>query len=399
MKMKRSDVRTFVVALVAVAVGTNGPAIAHGVQHAIFSHDSDKVDGIHAVESTAADKDEKLVATNAAGNLPKSIIPKANADTLDGQDSSAFAPSLHAHSGGDITSGMVDKSFIDPDIARDSEISAASYTAGSGLDLNGNVFSIDPNETQARITTACSAGQFLQSIGVTGTAVCANDQNSGGDVTSVTAGTGLTGGGLTGAVTLNANLTSPGGENGSASTVARGDHHHDGRYINASPGATESASININGTLGTTGLLETGTGTGTSQPPELKGVVIRRINSRNPAAGQLVAKAMGEDGEVHFQRDGTSGGFILNGGPEGNGNLYRAACMGMNGAGTPVNKYIGESQGITQVFTNAQSLVYFSCSFGDPLSIRHETYITLHRGADLGSDWEWVGYVISTLNQ
>ena len=52
------------------------------------------------------------------------------------------------------------------------------------------------------------------------------DNDSGGDITPVTAGTGLTGGGATGAVSLAANFTTSGGFNGTAATVARGDHLH-----------------------------------------------------------------------------------------------------------------------------------------------------------------------------
>jgi trimeric autotransporter adhesin len=48
------------------------------------------------------------------------------------------------------------------------------------------------------------------------------DNDSGGDITGVTAGTGLTGGGATGSVTLNANLAG----SGSAATIARSDHDH-----------------------------------------------------------------------------------------------------------------------------------------------------------------------------
>jgi hypothetical protein len=48
------------------------------------------------------------------------------------------------------------------------------------------------------------------------------DNDSGGDITSVAAGFGLTGGGTTGNVTLNANVAG----NGSAATLARSDHGH-----------------------------------------------------------------------------------------------------------------------------------------------------------------------------
>ena len=50
------------------------------------------------------------------------------------------------------------------------------------------------------------------------------DNDSGGDITAVAAGTGLTGGGTAGAVSLGVDL----GGSGSASTVARSDHDHFG---------------------------------------------------------------------------------------------------------------------------------------------------------------------------
>lgn len=143
----RKHFPTVAIALVAGMVGAQGPAIAHGV-HALFAHNADKVDGIHAVKATAANKNKKLVATTAAGLFPLSVIPKADAETLDGQDSTAFAPSTHPHSGADITSGEVDEGRIDPDITRDSELTGHGH---SGADItSGEVDEarIDPDITR-----------------------------------------------------------------------------------------------------------------------------------------------------------------------------------------------------------------------------------------------------------
>jgi hypothetical protein len=56
------------------------------------------------------------------------------------------------------------------------------------------------------------------------------DNDSGGDVTSVTAGSGLTGGGPTGDLTMGVDF----GGSGVAATVARTDHHHAGHAWTAS---------------------------------------------------------------------------------------------------------------------------------------------------------------------
>jgi hypothetical protein len=72
----------------------------------------------------------------------------------------------------------------------------STYTAGTGLQLTGSEFSI----TQGFRLPQCAAGQVAKAA--VGFWNCAADNDSGGDVTGVTAGTGLTGGGSTGTVTL-----------------------------------------------------------------------------------------------------------------------------------------------------------------------------------------------------
>lgn len=75
-----------------------------------------------------------------------------------------------------------------------------TYTAGAGLNLAGTVFAVDSAEVQSRITGACSAGQAVRSIAQDGTVVC--EAVGSGDITGVTAGTGLSGGGSSGSVSL-----------------------------------------------------------------------------------------------------------------------------------------------------------------------------------------------------
>jgi len=126
-----------------------------------------------------------------------------NAQTLEGQAGAAFAPAAHQHAGADIASGTVDEARIDPDIARDSEISWSNL---SGIpadiadgDQVGIIAETDPTITDPSVKDGVSWGELSDIPAGFADGV---DNNSGGDITGVTAGTGLTGGGAVGNVSI-----------------------------------------------------------------------------------------------------------------------------------------------------------------------------------------------------
>jgi len=81
-----------------------------------------------------------------------------------------------------------------------------AVTAGTGLNGGGSsgdvVLHVDGNVVQNRVTGSCPAGESIRSIAQNGTVVCETDDDSGGDVTAVSAGSGLSGGGINGDVSL-----------------------------------------------------------------------------------------------------------------------------------------------------------------------------------------------------
>lgn len=107
---------------------------------------------------------------------------------------------------------------------------------------------INPAQVQRRVTGTCPAGQFFTGVNEDGTAACLAAA-SGGDITAVLAGAGLTGGASNGDATLSVDFAG----RGAASTAARSDHDH---FVGSG-----STAIGVDALLGaTTGVNNTALG-------------------------------------------------------------------------------------------------------------------------------------------
>jgi hypothetical protein len=116
--------------------------------------------------------------------------------------------------------------------------------AGSGLTGGGTAgavtLDVNPSVVQSRIAGVCPTGNAIQSVNPNGSVTCQEVFEGTGDITEVTAGSGLTGGNTSGAVTLAVVF----GEDGLLPFVARADHEHSAGGVGSVGLGSAALSVN-----------------------------------------------------------------------------------------------------------------------------------------------------------
>lgn len=161
--------------------------------------------------------------------------------------------------------------------------------------------------------------------------------------------------------------------------------------------------LDVAGPIRATGTIRSGTETGgapASYPTGSDGLLVRRVRSVAPSAGNVVART----DKLTLERDGTSSGLRL---------VYPAApgrqvvnCFGINTNGTTVvyrsTLTNPATAGALTLFADAQRIVHYDISFGDPYSTApaHLTHVVMDRFDDgATSDSYMVGTITSSYNQ
>ena len=189
---------------------------------------------------------------------------------------------------------------ITPDKVVQTVTAGAGLGGGGGPNASGAVtLSVDTAQIQARVTGTCASGNSIRAIAGDGTVTCQPDTNSGGTITGVTAGTGLTGGGASGAVTLSVNSAVV--QSRVTGTCAAGNSI---RAIAADGSVTCQPDTNSGGTITgvTAGTGLTGGGASGSVALSVDTTAIQARVGGTCAAGNSI-RAIGADGSVTCQPD------------------------------------------------------------------------------------------------
>lgn len=161
-----------------------------------------------------------------------------------------------------------------------------------------------------------------------------------------------------------------------------------------------TGEVNIAGALVAKGLVQMGSGTGTSEAPA-SGIIIRRVQSMTTTVGAVVAKE--SINGMSVVRDGTAGGLILKIATMNNANAF-VKVYNVNGALLrSVNRSYGGTAAISSdyvICTNAELVSRVEVTMADAINGGGFTELVLTRFVSASYNYlGWTGMMTTTTNQ
>lgn len=239
------------------------------------------------------------IRAECPGNAPAVLAPR--------QPITAAPYALFANAAGTVPDASVTGAKIADGAIATTDLGDGVVTSAKIADNTIADSDIDPTKVQKRVSGTCAAGTALSQVNGDGTVACV----AVGDVSAVTAGSGLTGGGTSGAVTLNVAVPLQLASSAPGAVIS-------GTTNSAGGGSGVQGASVTSGTYGVRGFANVGDGIGV-YGSSIQGTGVRADSS----SGTGVFGASTESFGVHGLSSGSgSSGDGVRGtanGPNGNG--------------------------------------------------------------------------------